>query len=310
MTRFPSSPRLFLFRPASALFFCFLFSHLAAQVPVLEDVKIAFVSYRSGSAEIYLMNSDGSGVEQLTDSPEDNRFPVQLDFRTLGFTRIDSQQNVTEHQIDIYTREEQLQVLDPVVPGAEWEATDSSGRYTAYFKRIQRVNELFIYDHLEKYERQVTRNLREGILAHSVNHTWSANGRFIAFMSGPDWYNQFIRVYDLETDSIRVVTERGYMNSGLLWLTDNATLIANLKVRDETLYDLYQVEVASGAVRQITDGINLHPNISPDGQWIVFESQRHGSDGEVYVMRPDGSQQTRLTDNPNYNGRCIWFRLK
>lgn len=36
------------------------------------------------------------------------------------------------------------------------------------------------------------------------------------------------------------------------------------------------------------------PRISPDGQWITFESERDGN-REVYIMASDGTQQRRLT---------------
>ncbi len=299
-----------LFIISICFFSCTVLFSQELNAPFIKDVKIVFVSYRTGTADLFMMNSDGSDLQQITNSKEDNRFPVQIDQNTIGFTKIDSLRNFKKYQVDIHTGIEKKQEVDPIVPGADWENIDSSGRYIAYYKSIQGVNELYIYDTLEKYEKQITRNLKNNIVAHSVNHTWSPDGKQIAFMSGPDWYHQFIRVYDLEKDIIRTVTKRGYMNSGLLWLKDNSTLLANLKIRNETLYDLYHVSSENGQVRQITKGINLHPNISPDGNWIVFESQRHGNDGEVYIMRPDGTNQIRLTNNPNYNGRCIWFRLK
>jgi Tol biopolymer transport system component len=40
---------------------------------------------------------------------------------------------------------------------------------------------------------------------------------------------------------------------------------------------------------------------SPDGNWIVFSSNRTG-DGELFVMRPDGSDVTQLTHTPGYDG--------
>ena len=36
---------------------------------------------------------------------------------------------------------------------------------------------------------------------------------------------------------------------------------------------------------------------SPDGKQIIFYSTRDGN-AELYVMNADGSNQTRLTDNP------------
>lgn len=287
-----------------------IFAQEIIETPRVKDAKIAFVSYRSGSAEIYFMDADGSNLEQITDSPYDNRFPVQIDMRTLGFSQIDSANNFKAMQIDVYTKEVKVQESNPIIPGAEWEQPSPDGRYIAFVKNIEGVNELYLYDTVNKVENQVTRNRRDDIPAHSINHRWSWDGKKIAFMSGPDWYNQFIRVFDLKNGTTKVITERGYMNSGLLWLKDNENLIANIKILNETLYDLYNVNTESGAVTQIAFGINLHPNISPDGNWIVFESQRHKNDGEVYIMLPDGSNQIRLTENPDYNGRCIWFKLK
>ena len=40
---------------------------------------------------------------------------------------------------------------------------------------------------------------------------------------------------------------------------------------------------------------------SPDGRSICFTSMRDG-DGDVYVMRADGSHVVRITDNPGYDG--------
>ena len=40
--------------------------------------------------------------------------------------------------------------------------------------------------------------------------------------------------------------------------------------------------------------LNINPAWSPDGAWITFESRREGG-ADIWVMRPDGTEQTRLT---------------
>ena len=40
--------------------------------------KIAFVSYRDRDYEIYIMNADGSGIQQLTDNDWDDYFTAWL----------------------------------------------------------------------------------------------------------------------------------------------------------------------------------------------------------------------------------------
>src|SRR4029077_18471031 len=77
----------------------------------------------------------------------------------------------------------------------------------------------------------------------------------------------------------------------------------------------YTVESADGSTREIWtmngDGSNKqqlthapnfseNPNWSPDGKWIVFDSDlAEKGNLDVYKMRPDGSQLTQLTNLPS-----------
>ena len=278
--------------------------------PNINDWKIGFVSYKTGTAEIYLMNSDGSNVEQITSSKEDNSFPYQIDRRTIGFIRTDSSKIQQKFKIDIITKKEEPIIEQASVDNAKWEVASRNGRYIAFVRSNDYSDrELYIYDTNAQKEIKISDREQDAYKALSVGFSWSSNGKYLIFMSGPDWFSQYIRRYDVENNEVSVITDRGYMNSGVQWLNDNKTLIANLKIRGGKPYELYSINISDGELVQLTEGINLHPDVSPDGEWIVFESQRHNNYGEVYIMRKDGSDQIRLTKNSNYNGRCIWFKL-
>ena len=45
--------------------------------------------------------------------------------------------------------------------------------------------------------------------------------------------------------------------------------------------------------------------LEPDGSRITFASDRDGK-AEIYVMNADGSDQTRLTNNPANDGSPAW----
>ena len=65
------------------------------------------------------------------------------------------------------------------------------------------------------------------------------------------------------------------------------------------------VSNADGSGEQkLTEGyLDYNPVWSPDGQWIVFTSERNGS-ADLYRMRPDGSGLERLTDDPAYDDQA------
>ena len=91
--------------------------------------------------------------------------------------------------------------------------------------------------------------------------------------------------------------------------------------------DIYTVPMAGGEPRRLTNarGYDAEGAYSPDGEWIVFASTRDAWNreldereanllevdpayfGEIYVMRADGSEQTRLTNTPGYDGGPFFF---
>ncbi|MFN2525309.1 MAG: hypothetical protein ABR505_03460 [Actinomycetota bacterium] len=66
-------------------------------------------------------------------------------------------------------------------------------------------------------------------------------------------------------------------------------------------YDLFSV-TPWGAVRRLTEGpgVDLHPNWSPDGRYIVFERELPPYlQADMYLIKSDGTGETRLTDTPD-----------
>jgi Tol biopolymer transport system component len=103
-------------------------------------------------------------------------------------------------------------------------------------------------------------------------------------------------------------------------------------------FEIYALAEKAGGLTRLTNakGYDAEASYSPDGQWIAFSSMRDAYNrpltaaeqkqievdpsyfGEIYLMRADGSGQTRLTTVPGYDGgpffspdgtRIIWRRF-
>jgi len=53
--------------------------------------------------------------------------------------------------------------------------------------------------------------------------------------------------------------------------------------------------------------MDIEPDWSPDGEWVVFSSNR-GGNFDLYIMKPDGSELARLTTDPDKDSDPSWAR--
>ena len=92
--------------------------------------------------------------------------------------------------------------------------------------------------------------------------------------------------------------------------------------------DIFTYDEKTGATKQLTTakGYDAEGGYSPDGQWIVFSSMRDAYNrtltaaeqkqleldpsyfAEVYIMKADGSGQTRLTTENGYDGGTFFTK--
>ena len=73
--------------------------------------------------------------------------------------------------------------------------------------------------------------------------------------------------------------------------------------------DIFRIEIPSGKFTQLTKGgNNAGASYSPDGRYIVFNSQRNNDQADLYIMRANGENQTQLTNNPEPDWGAVWIQ--
>jgi Tol biopolymer transport system component len=179
---------------------------------------------------------------------------------------------------------------------------------------------------------------------------FSADGKKLIFQSERDPANPFFQMFvlDLESgDTTRVSPGSGKTTCGWIFPDGNHVLFASTHADtnaaakqqseladraagkqkryswdyDET-YELWRAKTDGSELKKLSDavGYDAEGGVSPDGQWIVFASNRHAyteklsaADAplfekqksllmDIYRMRSDGTEVQRLTDVRGYDG--------
>lgn len=132
-----------------------------------------------------------------------------------------------------------------------------------------------------------------------------ATGRII-FASNRDGQNDLFITSPDGIEITRLTTNAALDSSSTPRLSPDGTMIAfSSTVNGNT--DIYVLEIASGAIRRVTDALekDSSPSWSPNGQQIAFESFRDGN-LEIYIVNTDGSNPIRLTNDAAGDSTPVW----
>lgn len=258
---------------------------------------IAFVTLRHGAAEIYLMQSDGTGAVQLTHngfvqdiSPSwspDARMIAFVTDREGNFDIAIMPPNGTEDDVQILTSDSRDNERDPA-----W--SPDGTRIAFVSNRRGGVDNLFVMNADGSNVIQLTE--REGA---NTDPTWSPDSTRIAFVSTRTGDSE-IFILDLNSEEEPInLTNNEASDSEPAWSPDG-TRMAFVSLRDTTTEEVYVLNLQDNSLINVSNdaAIDSAPAWSPDSVFILFTSQRFGNN-DIMKARSDGSGDvTNLTNLP------------
>ncbi|MBU8895726.1 tolB protein precursor protein [Corallococcus sp. M34] len=137
---------------------------------------------------------------------------------------------------------------------------------------------------------------------------WSPDGQWLSFVSNRE---QRERVYRVRADGSELRALSGEAFAGdereAAWSPDGQRLVYVSRL-PEGKSRIWVVPAAGGAPQALTDGTHRDdmPAWSPDGKYLVFVSERD-AEVDLYLMRADGTGQTRLTTAKGADWLPRWF---
>jgi TolB protein len=278
---------------------------LSGGVAGISTTQIAYVSSKSGTKEIWVMDYDGADQHQLTHLKTISLTPRwSPDNSRIAFTCFEPGRNrVVSPQICMYSM-----IADKLISWPRWSGTNSSpswspdGTQVMFMSSMQGDPELFVADANGNHPKRLTFTV--GV---NTSPTWNPKtGQQVVFVSDRGGTPQ---LYMMNSDGTNVekidLPDMGYVIDPA-W-SPNGQILAFSWRRPDGNYDIYLMDVSSHQLAQLTRdaGRNERPSWAPDGRHIVFESTRTGG-RQIWSMLADGSQQRQLTtqgtnESPNWS---------
>lgn len=259
--------------------------------------RIAYVSTRTGNKEISVMDWDGHNPLPLTRNGSINMNPdFSPDGREIIFT------SYKRGNPDLYRR---ALSHTAEIPLSNRKGLNITGTWSPDGGRIalalSKDGDAEIYTIAKDGSNPVRLTVSHSL---EVYPTWSPDAKQIAFVSDRLGKPQ-IFVMDADGGNVRRLTTSGGYNVNPRWSPKGDRIAYS---RSQGGFQIYSIRKDGTDDTQLTsEGSNENPSWSPDGRFITFSSIRGGGQG-IYIMRADGSGQTRVSRGKGNSSQPAWSR--
>ena len=267
--------------------------------------KIVFSSYRTGNAEIWIMDADGSNQTRITDHAAFDGCPaLSPDGSRIAFTSTRASANERLYVMDVDGSDVQeiAAVSGQNCQFPSW--TPDGTRVMATANIGSSTGTLFIVDaDGDNYE-----VLRTGYVGRPFQNPAGSKIVFDQRTSGISYSHQMFLMNSDGSGAVQLTSgaasesticgSGGYSPDGslisftrghALWLMDSDGTDQHLVLGDSPISGRYEF-----------------CSISPDGEWILFSRDPGTGNTDIYRCRLDGTDVTRLTTDASYDNFPRW----
>jgi TolB protein len=256
----------------------------------VSSTEITFVSNKTGTPEIYLMDALGANVRAITTTGSISQFPswhpdgdeiVHTSYRDDGRPHIFVLARVGRSG-------RILRRLDPTQ--SHYRAVFApDGKKLALVATEGGASEIFTAERSGRSLRRLTNNR-----SIDVSPSWSPDGRRIAFVSDRSGSPQ-VYVMNSNGSDARRITFNGSYNTSPAWSPDGRWIAYEARV-GRGQFDIWLIDPDEGTNLPLVTHPRSDegPSWSPDGRMLVFSSARRGS-YDLYRVDVSGKNLRRIT---------------
>jgi TolB protein len=274
---------------------------LAAPAPPDGKGQLLIVSKRGGNASVYLVNPDGSGAKNLTDSKSENAYPAwSPDGKKIAFA---SDRDGTLH---VYVMDADGSNVNQVTKGdaasrvPTWSA---DGKTIAFCRAAENGSQICTVDAAGGEAKPVG-------VGDGWDPAFSPDGKKILFTSFRDGDGFRLYVMDADGSNIKRLTDDpnpvGYVYPA--WSPDGKK-IAWTGHKNDALH-IFVADADGKNAKQLTDlgGLATYAAWSPDGKSIAFYHSKDSESGTFYLVDADGGNRRELLKDEAHveGGRPAW----
>jgi Tol biopolymer transport system component len=271
-------------------------------VPLMAGELIAYSHLTEGYWQIWVMAPDGRGKRQVTRSPQDKRDPVFMDQgQGIGFRNNNGQL----YTVDL-TGENEKEILSQYksINNPHYSQILNRCVFVRYDPRLNDISEIWTAGCDGEDVRLLT---TDKVLKYQPR--FSPDGKWITYVKSDPQNKAAHHIWIMSSDGSQKkklsAIKKGY--DTLPDFSPDGQKIVMTSSREDQNYEIYTLEVKSGAVKRLTQepGLDTHARYSPDGKDVIFVSDRDGS-RRIWRMSAEGTSPVVLTPDQQDCAEPVW----